>query len=65
MVSTLGLIIVLSVFNGFSNLVVSLYNSFDPDIKVTATVGKTFEPTLLDFSKIKTIDGVETHHLDT
>lgn len=59
MVSTLGLIIVLSVFNGFSNLVVSLYNSFDPDIKVTATIGKTFEPALLDLEKIRKTEGVE------
>lgn len=41
-VGTFGLIVVLSVFNGFGNLVMSLYNSFDPDIKITPVYGKTF-----------------------
>ena len=42
-VGTASLIIVLSVFNGFENLVLSLYNAFDPAIKITATEGKVFE----------------------
>jgi len=42
LVGSLGLILVLSVFNGFENLVESLYNSFYPDIVVTASTGKTF-----------------------
>ena len=41
-VGTFGLVVVLSVFNGFGNLVMSLYNSFDPDIKITPAYGKTF-----------------------
>src|ERR1043165_2549265 len=41
-VGTGALIIVLSVFNGFESLVVSLYNAFDPEIKITAVEGKTF-----------------------
>lgn len=41
-VGTFGLVVVLSVFNGFGNLVMSLYNSFDPDMKVTPVYGKTF-----------------------
>ena len=39
-VGTASLIIVLSVFNGFENLVLSLYNAFDPAIKITAAEGK-------------------------
>jgi lipoprotein-releasing system permease protein len=58
MVGTMGLIIVLSVFNGFSSLVVSLYNSFDPDIKISAAIGKTIEPRLLDTASIGKIKGV-------
>ncbi|MFN8154904.1 MAG: FtsX-like permease family protein [Bacteroidia bacterium] len=42
-VGTFGLIVVLSVFNGFGDLVMSLYNSFDPDIRITAAEGKTFQ----------------------
>jgi lipoprotein-releasing system permease protein len=40
---TAAMIIVLSVFNGFEGLVVSLYNSFDPPIKVTPTEGKVMD----------------------
>lgn len=43
-IGTMGLVIVLSVFNGFGNLVVGLYNSFDPDIKITPVKGRVFEP---------------------
>lgn len=39
---TMALIVVLSVFNGFGNLVISLYDTFDPDIKITAIEGKSF-----------------------
>lgn len=58
MVGAMGLIIVLSVFNGFSGLVISLYNSFDPDIKISAVQGKTFDPTSLAVDKIKSMPEV-------
>jgi len=57
-VGTAGLIVVLSVFNGFSGLVLSLYNSFDPAIKITAVQGKTFDPSSLDIKSINNIEGV-------
>lgn len=38
----MALVIVLSAFNGLQTLVEQLYASFDPDIKITAVVGKTF-----------------------
>lgn len=41
---TAALIIILSVFNGFDELLQKLYNSFDPDIKIVAATGKTFVP---------------------
>jgi lipoprotein-releasing system permease protein len=56
-VGSMGLIIVLSVFNGFGDLVISLYNSFDPDIRITASEGKTFEP---DNVNISTVPGVKS-----
>ncbi|MBT5090456.1 MAG: FtsX-like permease family protein [Flavobacteriales bacterium] len=43
-IGTAALILVLSVFNGFENLVLSMYNSFDPHLKITSTEGKTFNP---------------------
>jgi len=42
-VGAFALIVVLSVFNGFEGLVLSLYNSFYPDIEIIAVKGKTFE----------------------
>lgn len=41
--STAALIIVLSVFNGLDDLLHSLNNSFDPEIKIEAAAGKSFE----------------------
>ncbi len=41
---TMALVIVLSVFNGFDQVVKSLFSSFDPDIKISAVEGKTFIP---------------------
>ena len=41
-IGTAALIILLSVFNGFEDLILKMYNSFDPDIKITALKGKVF-----------------------
>ncbi len=49
-VGTMALIIILSVFNGLEKLVTSIFNTFDPDIKITAAEGKTF---IADTSKLK------------
>lgn len=56
---TAALIVVLSVFNGLEDLLRSLNNSFDPQIKIEATTGKSFEinPDLL--KKIETAPGVD------
>lgn len=42
-VGTMALIVVLSVFNGLEDLLKSLYNTFDPEIKIEAVEGKSFE----------------------
>ena len=36
---TMALVVVLSVFNGFDKVVQSLFNSFDPDLKITLAEG--------------------------
>ncbi len=41
-VGTAALIVVLSVFNGFDGVIKSMYNSFDPDLKLTPASGKVF-----------------------
>ena len=40
-VATMALVVTLSVFNGFSDLVASLFTAFDPQIEITPCDGKT------------------------
>jgi len=44
-IGTAALILVLSVFNGFEELILNMYNSFDPHLKITTVEGKTFSNT--------------------
>lgn len=60
LVGTAALILVLSVFNGFEDLVKSLYNTFNPDFKVTPVVGKVFTPTPQQLEALKGIEGVNS-----
>jgi len=57
-IGTMALIIVLSVFNGFEKLVVSLFSSFDPDLVITVKEGKTFNSTELLEDRLRKIPGV-------
>ena len=58
MVGTMALIVILSVFNGFDNLVKSLINSFNPDLKITLVEGKSFIPDQETIRKIRAVPGV-------
>jgi ABC-type lipoprotein release transport system permease subunit len=58
MVGAAALLIVLSVFNGFEGLFISMYNKFDADIKVTATKGKVFDVSTANIPSIQKIEGV-------
>jgi lipoprotein-releasing system permease protein len=55
-VGTMALIIVLSVFNGLEKMVSAIFNTVDPDIKITAAEGKTF---IADTSRLKLLANVE------
>lgn len=52
-VGSAALIIILSVFNGFENIVLSMYNTFSPELRIEAAIGKTFDPSGLPFNTIK------------
>lgn len=52
------LVIVLSVFNGFEELLTGMFNAFNPDVKVTTIQGKTFSPDTVQLSEIYHMDGV-------
>ncbi len=57
-IGTMALIVVLSVFNGFESLVVSLFNTFDPEIRVMPASGKTLDSTAYPWSRVAAIPGV-------
>src|SRR4030042_3332425 len=50
---TMALIVILSVFNGFDDLIKSFYSSFDPEIKIILSEGKTFSPSAYGFSDVR------------
>jgi lipoprotein-releasing system permease protein len=58
-IGTAALILVLSVFNGFEGLVKSLYTSFYPDVKISASSGKQIVLTPEQLQKIKSVKGVK------
>ncbi|HBE40365.1 MAG TPA: hypothetical protein DDW27_04035 [Bacteroidales bacterium] len=62
-VGTMALIIILSVFNGLELMVTSIFNTFDPDLKITAAEGKTFVPDTSKLELMAKVDGVSCYSL--
>lgn len=62
--STLCQVLVLSVFNGFEDLVKSLYSNFYADVKVVPDKGKTFILTQAQLDSIHNISGIKGTSLD-
>ena len=58
-VGTMALVIVLSVFNGFHDLVASLFTNFDPQIEVLPAKGKTINADAPELDKIRKLDFVD------
>ncbi|MBX2929541.1 MAG: ABC transporter permease [Saprospiraceae bacterium] len=54
-----ALLLVLSVFNGFEDLITGMYNSFNPDLKVVPLQGKTFVADEATLSRLKAVPGVK------
>jgi len=54
-VASAALIIVLSVFNGFDSIIRSMLDSYDPDFKIEAVKGKTFNINSTEFDEIKNL----------
>lgn len=48
-----ALIVVLSVFNGFEKVILSLYSNFTPEIMITPKKGKTFDPNTPYFGALR------------
>lgn len=60
-VTTMALICTLSVYNGFQDLIASLYSSLDPQIKITPATGKTLslqDPSIKSLAEWQEIDAI-------
>ena len=58
-VATMALVVVLSGFNGFSDLVASFFTNFDPQLKIEAAKGKAIpanDPLLLKVKHLPTVE---------
>lgn len=58
-IATMALVVIMSVFNGLEGLLRELYGSFDPQIKIEATQGKSFAATDSLLHLIKRTEGVQ------
>lgn len=58
-IGTAALITILSVSNGFTEIVKGLYGDFYADMKITPSQGKFFKITEAQYHSIKTINGVK------
>jgi|SRR5574344_281505 lipoprotein-releasing system permease protein len=58
-VATMALVVTLSVFNGFHDLVASFFTSFDPQLKVAPVMGKTVPADDPILTKIKRLPDIE------
>ena len=52
------LFVVLSIFSGLVNFSLSFSNDFDPDLKISSTLGKSYTISSQQEKEIKSIDGV-------
>lgn len=62
-IGTAALILILSVFNGFEDLIEKSFNSFNPDIKVTPAKGKFFKSDDKILNLLKNTDGISSYSL--
>jgi lipoprotein-releasing system permease protein len=60
-VGSAALVIILSVFNGFENVVLSMYNNFTPEIKIEPALGKTFDPDTPSFQQLRSDTRIENY----
>ncbi len=59
-IGTAALVLVLSVFNGFEDLISGFFSNFNPDIKIEIVEGKSFKPNQDQIKQITALDDVVT-----
>lgn len=57
-VGTMAIIIIVSVMNGFTQLIGVFYSDFDPDLKITPVEGKMFDPSTINTNAIRDLTEV-------
>jgi len=57
--ATAALLVLWSAFNGFEDLVKSLYTTFYPDLKINAATGKTLILTPFQVQQLKNLEGIK------
>lgn len=57
--ATLALVCTLSVFNGFQDMVASLFTAFDPELKITPQEGKVFDSQDQRIQAIRTLPEIQ------
>ena len=57
--ATLALVCTLSVFNGFQDLVTTMFTAFDPEIKITSATGKVFDAQNERIQSLKELPEIE------
>ena len=62
-IGTTALVLVLSVFNGFEDLVKSLYSSFYTDLRISPASGKVMTITPDQLQKLKGLNGIKNYSL--
>ena len=58
-VSTMALVVVLSVFNGFHDLIASFFTNFDPQIEIVPARGKTMPADAIELQKVRKMPQVK------
>ena len=58
-VATMATVCALSVFNGFQELAAGMFSAFDPEIKITPTKGKVFNPETDLFLKVRSLSEID------
>lgn len=57
--ATLAMVVTLSVFNGFQEMVADLFTAFDPQLKILAKTGKVFNPDVESVQAVKSLPDIE------
>lgn len=60
-IGAMALITVLSVYNGFENLIGATFSSFDPQLKIVPAEGKIFSPDTTRLDDVYKLDAVNYH----